>query len=428
MSTSRRSFLTKAAAATALAPLASLSQTYGQGLETAVDSAPKFSAPSDMRITDVKCAFSGGGLFVKISTNQDIVGWGEAVDAIGGTYHLVQRLGRSLVGRSPLNPNAIFTQFRANPFGGPQAGMFVAVLSAFDAALWDLCGKALGVPVYQLMGGKYRDKVRVYCDTQLYGVRNPTPDVFAKVARTAVDKGYTAVKFDLDEANDPNRYDRVNWTASNGEIERMYNSMAAVRKEIGPHLDICCDMHARYDAPTGRKVAKVMEPLNLMWLEEPVPAESADQYKFISQETSTPICAGENHYLTYGFTRLLSEGAVDFVMPDLQKCGGLGEGLRIANLANSYYTPFSPHMVGSFLGAMASAHVCAAVPNFHILEWQQAFDTEKRWKEIVKYEGDDKPFVDNKGFVTVLNKPGIGVDINEEGLKKYAAQGLPFFA
>ena len=237
-------------------------------------------------------------------------------------------MGRQLSGRSPLNPNAIFDQFRAKvPFGGAQAGMYVAVLSAFDAALWDLTGKALGVPVYQLMGGKFRDKVRVYCDTQLYSVRNPTPDEFAKVARTAVDKGYTAVKFDLDEANDPNKYDRVNWTASLGEIERMYNSMAAVRKEIGPHIDICCDMHARYDAPTGRKVAKVMEPLNLMWLEEPVPAENVEVYKTITQETSTPICAGENIYLTYGFTRLLSEGAVDLVMPDLQKCGGLGEGL-----------------------------------------------------------------------------------------------------
>lgn len=425
MSNSRRSFITKAAVAAAMTPFASLS-SFGQGITEAVDKAPKSSAPSDLKITDVKCAYSGGGLFVKISTNQGLVGWGEGVDAIGGTYHLVQRLGKSLVGRSPLNPNAIFNQFRSNPFGGPQGGMFVAVISAFDAALWDLCGKVLGVPVYQLMGGKFRDKVRVYCDTQLYSVNNPKPEEFAKVAREAVDRGYTAVKFDLDEANDPNRYDRVNWTASLAEVERMYNCMAAVRKEIGPHIDICCDMHARYDAPTGRKVAKVMEPLNLMWLEEPVPADNIDQYKFITQETSTPICGGENFYLTYGFTRLLSEGAVDLIMPDLQKCGGLGEGLRIANLAASYFTPFSPHMVGSFLGCMATAHVCAAVPNFHILEWQSQFDTVPKWKEIVKYEGSDKPFIE-KGFLTVSNKPGIGVEIYEEGLKKYATPGVPFF-
>src|SRR6186713_384340 len=224
MSNSRRSFITKAAVAAAVTPFASLS-TFGNGLTEAIDKTPKSSAPTDLKITDVKCGYSGGGLFVKISTNQDIVGWGEGVDAVGGTYHLVQRMGRSLVGRSPLNPNAIFTQFRSNPFGGPQGGMFVAVQSAFDCALWDLCGKALGVPIYQLMGGKYRDKVRVYCDTQLYSVNNPKPEEFARVARVAVDKGYTAVKFDLDEANDPNRYDRVNWTASLAEIERMYNSM-----------------------------------------------------------------------------------------------------------------------------------------------------------------------------------------------------------
>lgn len=428
MSSSRRSFITKTAIAAALAPLASLSKTYGQGLENAMEKTSRLSSPSDLKITDVKCAYSGGGLFVKISTNQDIVGWGEAVDAIGGTYHLVQRLGRQLNGRSPLTPNLIFEQFRKQGFfAGAQSGMYVAVLSAFDAALWDLCGKALNLPVYQLLGGKFRDKVRVYCDTQLYGVRNPTPEDYAKVARKAVDKGYTAVKFDVDEANDPNKFDRWNWTASNAEIERMYNSIAAVRKEIGPHIDICVDMHGRYDAPTGRKVAKVMEPLNLMWLEEPVPADNVDEYKFITHETTTPICAGENFYLTYGYTRLLSEGAVDLIMPDLQKCGGLGEGQRIASLANAYFTPFSPHMVGSLLGCMASAHVCAAVPNFHILEWQQEFDEGVKWKEMIKYENSDRPFIE-KGFLAVSNKPGIGVDINEEGLKKYATPGVPYFA
>jgi galactonate dehydratase len=428
MSSSRRSFITKTAIAAAMAPFASLSKTYGRGLENAMEKTPKASAPSDLKITDVKCAYSGGGLFVKISTDQDIVGYGEAVDAIGGTYYLVQRLGRQLIGRSPLTPNLFFEQFRkGNFFGGAQSGMLVAVLSAFDAALWDLCGKALGLPIYQLLGGKFRDKVRVYCDTQLYSVRNPQPEEYAKVARAAVDKGYTAVKFDIDEANDPNKYDRWNWTASNAEIERMYNSIAAVRKEVGPHIDICVDMHGRYDAPTGRKVAKVMEPLNLMWLEEPVPADNVDEYKFITHETTTPICAGENFYLTYGYTRLLSEGAIDLIMPDLQKCGGLGEGQRIASLANAYFTPFSPHMVGTFLGCMASAHVCAAVPNFHILEWQQEFDSVPRWKEIVKYDNSDKPFIE-KGFLTVSNKPGIGVDINEEGLKKYATPGVPFFA
>jgi galactonate dehydratase len=424
MSNSRRSFITKAAVAAALSPFASLTNTFGQGLTNAIEKTPKSSPPSDLTITDVKCGYSGGGLFVKIYTNQDIWGTGEAVDAVGGTYYLVQRLGRQLRGRSPLTPNRIFEEFRKGAFfGGAQSGMYVAVLSAFDTALWDLCGKALSLPVHQLLGGKFRDKVRVYCDTELYAVRNPKPDDYAKAALDAVGRGYTAVKFDIDSATDPNKFDRYNWTASNAELERMYDSIAAVRKAVGPHIDICVDMHGRYDATTGRRVAKLMEPLNLMWLEEPVPADNIDVYKTITQETSTPICGGENFYLGYGYTRLLSEGAIDIIMPDLQKCGGLGEGQRIANLANLYYTPFSPHMVGSFLGAMASAHVCASVPNFHILEWQTLSDTEPKWKEIITY---DKPFIE-KGFLTVSDKPGIGVELNLEGLKKYATPNVPFF-
>jgi galactonate dehydratase len=422
----RRSFLTKASLAIAGAvslPMLNM-PAYGQGLIDAKERTPQSSAPSDLKITDIKCGFSGGGLFVKIYTNQDIWGCGEGVDAIVGTYHLVKRMGAQLKGQNPLNPNRLTEQIRKGAFfAGAQSGMFVAVLTAVETALWDLTGKALGIPVYQLMGGKFRDKCRVYCDTEFYNKRAPTPEDYALSARDAIDRGYTAVKFDIDDAMDPNKYDRWNWTASNAELDRMFNSIAAVRKEVGPNTDICVDMHGRYDATTGRRVAKMMEPLNLMWLEEPVPADNIEVYKTITHETSTPICAGENFYLAHGFTRLLSEAAVDIVMPDLQKCGGLGEGQRIANLANLYYVPFSPHMVGSFLGAMATAHVCASVPNFQILEWQILSDTEAKWKEIVTY---DKPFIE-KGFLVVSDKPGIGVEINEEGLKKYAVKDVPFF-
>ncbi|HEY9194896.1 MAG TPA: mandelate racemase/muconate lactonizing enzyme family protein [Mucilaginibacter sp.] len=421
----RRSFLSKAAVAGAAMLGAPLSKTFGQGLIDANERTSRALAPSDLKITEVKCAYAGGGLFVKIYTNQGIWGSGEGVDAIAGTYYLVKRLERMLKGRSPLNPNRIAEEIRkANFFAGAQSGMFVAVLTAVEAALWDLTGKALGLPVYQLLGGKYRDKCRVYCDTELYTATNPRPEDYAKAARGAIDRGYTAVKFDIDDARDPNKFDRYNWTASNAELDRMYNAIAAVRKEAGPNIDICVDMHGRYDATTGRRVAKMMEPLNLMWLEEPIPADNIDVYKTITQDTSTPICAGENFYLAYGYTRLLSEAGIDIVMPDLQKCGGLGEGQRIANLANLYYVPFSPHMVGSFLGAMATAHVCASVPNFHILEWQTLSDTEPKWKEIVEY---DKPFIE-KGFLVLSDKPGVGVEINEEGLKKYAMPGVPFFA
>jgi hypothetical protein len=143
----------------------------------------------------------------------------------------------------------------------------------------------------------------------------------------------------------------------------------------------------------------------------------------ITQETSTPICTGENIYLAHGFRRLLEIGGVDIIMPDLQKAGGLGEGQRIANLANLYYVPFAPHMVASYLGAMAACHVCASVPNFMILEWQIYFHKDEMFKEIVTFDG---PMVE-KGFITLSEKPGIGVEINEEGMRKYAVPGVPFF-
>jgi galactonate dehydratase len=235
--------------------------------------------------------------------------------------------------------------------------------------------------------------------------------------------GFTAAKFDLDQANDPNKYDRFNWTAIPAEVQRMVDQIAASREEVGPNIDICADMHGRYDLPTGEIVAKRLEPLNLMWLEEPVPAENVDAYKRIADSTSTPICAGENICLAYGFRRLLEIGGVDIIMPDLQKAGGLGEGQRIANLSNLYYVPFAPHTVASYLGAMASCHVCASVPNFMVLEWQIYFHKNPMFKEIVTFDG---PMVED-GFIPLSEKPGIGVEINEEGMRQCAIPGVPFF-
>src|SRR4030095_4994793 len=200
-SNSRRSFLATCGlgAAAAARPLS----VFGQ----AVDNAKQVSSPSALRITDLKCGYIRGSLFVKVHTNQGIWGCGEAVDAIGGTYNLVQSFGQRIRGQSPLNVHRIFEQVRkggvfggaqSGVFGGAQSGVFVAVLSAVETALWDLAGKALNVPVYQLLGGKYRDKIRAYCDTALYQARLPTPEQFASAASKAVKDGYTAIKFDLD--------------------------------------------------------------------------------------------------------------------------------------------------------------------------------------------------------------------------------------
>jgi galactonate dehydratase len=410
--------------AAAATPFVSMS-TFGQGVQTAVNNAPKASAPSDLRITSVTPAYyQGNRMYVKITTNQGITGWGEAVDAIPGTYYVLKNFSRSLVNRNPLDVNRLFDDIRKGGiFNGAQGGMFIAVLTAVEIALWDIAGKALGVPVYRLLGGKFRDRIRVYYDTVFYAVRSPGPQQYKDAAKEGIGRGFTALKYDIDEANDPNKYDRSNWTASPAELQRMEDQIAAAREAAGPKVDICVDMHGRYDFVTAQAVARRMEKFNLMWLEEPMPTENIDIYKSLVDSTSTPICYGENNYLAYGFRRALEIGAVDIVMPDLQKTGGLAEGQRIANLAHLYYKPFSPHMVASFVGAMATAHVCASVPNFMVMEWQAYFHTEQMWKDIVKYDGE---WVKD-GFIPLSEKPGIGVDVNEEGLKKYAARDIPFF-
>src|SRR5580765_3818030 len=232
---SRRSFLTKSALATAMFPLAS----FGQGFETAIENTPKNSIPSDLKITDTKCGYIRGGhsLFVKIHTNQGIWGCGEGVDATPGTYYLVKMFGERIKGKSPLNVHRLFEDLRKSGiFEGAQSGMYVAVLTAVETALWDIAGKALNLPVYQLLGGKFRDKIRVYCDTALYQRNLPQPKVFADNALTAKKMGFNAMKFDLDQANDPNKYDAYNWTASPLELQRMYDQLAAARQAVGPNI------------------------------------------------------------------------------------------------------------------------------------------------------------------------------------------------
>jgi galactonate dehydratase len=245
---SRRSFLTRGTLAGAGLFAAHPLATFGQALETAVDNARLSSSPSALRITELKCGFLRGGsrLFVKIHTNQGIWGCGEAVDAVNGTYDLVKSLGQRLARRNPLDVHRLFEDLRrGGVFGGAQSGVYVAVLSAIETALWDLAGKALGVPVYRLLGGKFRDRIRVYMDTALYQSRLPSPADFAEAALEAKNMGMTGIKFDLDQAADPGKYDSYNWTASPAELRRMEGQIAAAREAVGPDIDICADMHGR---------------------------------------------------------------------------------------------------------------------------------------------------------------------------------------
>jgi galactonate dehydratase len=376
-----------------------------------------------LKITGVQCAAvmaHGFQVHVRINTDQGITGQGEATDSARGAIPIIQSWQRMLVGQDPLNVEAIWERIRtAGIFAGAQGGQYVTALTGVEIALWDLAGKALGIPVYQLLGGKVRDRIRVYCDSQTEDPNDPQAP--AKLAMIK-DLGFTAVKIDIDDRDDPARWDKVNWTASNGEIDTMLSKIRFVRESFPKQVDLAADMHGRYDMTTGKRVAIEAEPFRLLFLEEPVPAENVDAMRDIRQSTKTPICCGENLFLRHGFREVLEKRAADIIMPDIQKCGGLLEARKIADMAHTYYVPVAPHCVVSPIGTMASAHVCAAIPNFLILEWHwiQRLDL---WRKFVK-EGD----IIEKGFITVTDRPGLGVEMNEEAARTAQVKDVPWFS
>jgi galactonate dehydratase len=393
------------------------------GLAAAIQTQSSPYRRPKLRITDVRTALiraHGLQLHVRIYTDQGLIGQGEATDAAVGGVSLVPGFRRMLLGQDPLNVDYLFERIRTmGIFAGAQAGQYVAALSGVEIALWDLAGKALGLPVYQLLGGKMRDRIRMYCDSQTNLPENPgSKEKLAQIK----DLGFTAVKTDIDDANDPMRWDRVNWTASNAEIDTMLRKVTFLRESFDKRVDVAVDMHGRYDLGTAKRVAAALEPFRLLWLEEPVPPENIDAMRDVRESTRTPICCGENLFLRHGFREVLEKRAADILMPDLQKCGGLLEGRKIADMAHTYYVPVAPHCVVSPIGTMASCHVCAAIPNFLVLEWHW-IQRLGYWRNFVK-EGE----IIEKGFITVPDRPGIGVEMNEEGARKGADPSTPWFA
>ena len=377
-----------------------------------------------MKITDVRTAEVKGhgySTYVRIYTDEGLVGNGECIHGGEGCPQLVHALKRYILGESPLDVDMLFEKMRrARLFDGALAGVTVTAMTGIEIALWDLAGKALGVPVYRLLGGKFRDRIRLYCDS--HAGRDFAPESYAERARQVVALGFDALKFDVDETETGFRSDRWNWHASAAEIDWMVERVAAVRAAVGPHVDLAIDMHGRYDIPSAIAVARSMEPFNLLWLEEPVPPENVAAMREVKRAGRVPICAGENHYLRWGFRDLLEQQAVDIIMPDIPKCGGLSECRKIANMAEVYYVPFAPHNVSGPLGTMASAHVCASVPNFLVLEWH--WIDYPGWDEFATC---DQSVIQN-GHVVLNDRPGLGLDVDDAALARSLRPGTQLFA
>jgi galactonate dehydratase len=282
----------------------------------------------------------------------------------------------------------------------------VNAVSGVEIALWDIAGKAAGLPVYRLLGSKYHDRVRVYADIDPRDFAN-SPSPYAASAQDAVSRGYDAVKIDL-RGIISNAGKLWNRHIPAAELREMVEKVRSVREAVGPDIDVAVDLHVIADIHSAKRLAKAMEPFNLLWLEDPLPPENAEALALIRQSSSTPICTGESLYTLHEFRDLIMQQAADVISPDIPKTGGLVEARKIAYLAEMYYINLAPHNTSSAIGSMASVHACATIPNFLALEYHGEWNQE--WHDVIHH---DRPIIEN-GAIAVPEKPGLGIEINRE--------------
>ncbi|WP_035711472.1 mandelate racemase/muconate lactonizing enzyme family protein [Salibacterium aidingense] len=377
-----------------------------------------------MKVTGIKTAVLQANfewVLIKVETDEGIIGLGEAHWGFG-VNESIQRLESHLMGEDPLHINYLWEKMYRIVAGTAWQGAFIAAISGVEIALWDILGKYSNLPVWQLLGGKQRDHIRILADLHAGASYKPgdgtkvnennvedvyTPEAYASHAEDAVERGYDAIKFDIDIPTLTEK-DPMNHVLYPAQFDAISDIVSAVRAAVGRTIDIAIDCHWHYNTSDAVRVARSLEPYDLLWLEDPVRPENVDAMKKVTDATSTPICTGENLYMRYGFRDLLEKQAADIIEPDFPRSGGISEIKRIAEAAESYYVPFAPHNVGGPIATVAAAHVCSVVPNFLVLEFHA--DDVPWFGFLVKGDGP----VINKGYITLSNKPGLGLELNEE--------------
>ena len=357
-------------------------------------------------------------VLVKVETDAGITGIGEAYHGAGVHQIAVdERVTRTLLGQNPLDVDRRFRDMmRGMSASGYYQGAVMSAISGIEMALWDIAGQALGAPIWQLLGGRFRDRVRIYNDC--HAGEDETPAAYAAKAKEVEARGFTAIKFDIDPL--PSQRDAYNRAISNDDIAHYVEIVSAVREALDSNTDLAIDAHWAYTPVDILKVAHAFEDLNLLWLEDPIPAENVEAMAMVKNATRTPICTGENFYTRFGFRELIQSQAADIVSPDLAKAGGLLEGRRIADLADMYYMPLAPHNICGPIGTFAMTHTCAAVPNFLALEFHH-LDNEL-WTGLVVEE----PLIVD-GHIAVGERPGLGVTLDEGVAKAATKESLGFF-
>lgn len=446
LSSDRRNFLKKAAmGGIALGGLLHLS--IEDTIAQTTQNVSRSSNPSDLKITDLRIADksgrSMGSRIIRIDTNQGIYGIGDIRDGTDPRFALF--LKSKIVGLNPCNVEMIFKVIRQFGGHGRQGGG----VSAVEMACWDICGKAFGVPVWQLLGGRYRDKVRIYADTP--EDRDPKVEL-EKIKKRVLVEGYTWLKMDLGihQVNpDGGVVNYKYWNENGGGInswymgrsyanggytdywkkeqpftqvqitdkglEQLAGIIENVRNVVGPEIPISVDHFGHMDMNQMIRIGKAVEKYRLAWLEDMVSWEYTDQWKTITDALETPTTTGEDIYLLQHFKPLIDIHAVDIVHPDLASSGGLLETKRIGDYAEENGIAMAMHQAGTPVSFMANVHCAAATQNFLALE-HHSVDLPW-WEDLVKMT-DGNPMI-TKGFAIVPESPGLGIELNEDVIREH---------
>lgn len=349
-------------------------------------------------------------LFLKIETNTGIVGWGEPV--IEGKAHTVETAVHEmmdyLIGKDPARIEDIWQELYRGAFyrGGP---ILMSALAGIDQALWDIKGKHFNTPVYDLLGGRCRDKIRVY---QWIGGDRPS-DV-GKAAKEAMDSGATAVKM--------NGTEEMQIVDTHKKIDELVERVAAIRQSCGPYFDIGVDFHGRVHKPMARIIAKELEQFKLMFIEEPVLSENLEEMIEIRRHCNIPIAAGERLFSRYDFKRVFESGAVDIIQPDLSHAGGITECRKIAAMAEAYDVALAPHCPLGPIALAACLQLDAVSYNAFIQE-QSLGIHYNQGNDLLDYLTDPEVFSCKDGYVALPTGPGLGIEINEEKVQERAVEG-----
>lgn len=347
---------------------------------------------------------------LRVTADNGLTGVGEATNWPGSplVYHAARHLGERIIGLDPRKIDFIWTKlYRDLNWLGP-TGVMMCAMSGIDMALLDMKGKLLGVPCYELLGGAFRREILLYAN-YWFTEGGHNPEDYARQARKVVGTGFTALKFDPFAHTNYLFGDDLstNLTLTPGQEDLAYEITRAVREAVGPGVQLAIETHAMLSMPTAVRMAERLAPLGLMWYEEPVGPESAETLRYIREQTTVPLCVGERHYTRWGFRPVLERQLVDYIMPDITRCGGPSEMKRIATMAETYNIQVAPHNPNGPLSTLASAHVCATLPNFFR---QEFMFNDVPWRDKVI----SRPLPVRDGYLLLDETPGLGVELIDE--------------